>query len=787
MKKVLIGCVLGITFFGWQHPVHAASYVYAHVASDGQQIVLPVSATQVVHLTAKEKLTLQTTRQYHALFTPSDPYWPLQWNLVNMNLPSAWDAAVTPPFTGTSGVIVAVLDTGVAYENNGLSKQASDLATMHVWTNVGEIDGDGVDNDGNGFIDDVHGWNFINDNGHPDDDNGHGTHVTDTIAGGINNSVGIAGIAPSVTILPIKVLDSTGTGTTATIANGIRYAMANGANIINLSLGGTQDDPLLASAIHDAEAAGIVVIAAAGNDGGSTLNFPARYNGVVSVGAVQYDESRTSYSNYGPGLTVMAPGGNVDLDQNGDGSPDGIAAQTCSSTSCSTFSMQYYEGTSQAAAQVSGVMALLEACGGTAATATNALISTAADGGAAGYDTMYGYGVVNAQAALNALGCVSTSPAAPTNLRVISSMTSTLALTDTRTWPFKRPLFRWAAIPGLTYHIQWGKLGSAPKLTTQTTNGFQPTISTSGTYRLVLTASDDAGRTSSSTVLMYRYRPSVLLAASGTSVRSYSMSGAPSVTFSTSMKSPTGVASAVNLDGSAAAFVSDLTKNSAVLVFTASGARRQTIRPFGTSYSGGLSAGIMHTSGQLATLVTASTTAGDVRWISSSGEQVFRIINSKDRGYSVAAGDLDADGNDEVVLAERRGPSVRVYSNAGVLQKTIQPLGSSYRGGWVVTVGDVTGDGKADIVLIRADARQDPKVYIINGSGKTTKTFIMKGVTLSQTILLTALNTDGLAADHILVGGAGAATVSLWKSSGTRTGQITLGGQPKISSVGAWQ
>lgn len=539
--------------------------------------------------------------------------------------------------------------------------------------------------------------------------------------------------------------------------------------------------------MRDAQAAGVIVVAAAGNDGGSTLNYPARYTGVVSVGAVQYDQTRADYSNSGTGLTIMAPGGNVDLDQNGDGQPDGIAAQTCTNNACSAFSVQYYEGTSQAAGQVSGVLALLESCGGTATTATNALISNATDAGAAGYDTLYGNGLTNAAAALASLGCVSNSPAGPTNLRVISSPTSTLALTDSRTWPFKKPLFRWAGVAGLTYHVQWGKLGTTPTRTTQTTNSFQPTLKSAGTYRLILTATDADAHSSSATILLYRYRPATILAASGTKIRSYTNAGVVATTISTSLHAPMATAGSVNPDGSSFVFVSDLLKSPSILVYNSAAALRQTLRPFGRTYSGGLSTGIVHMNSTIASLVAASTTVGDTRWVSSTGSQLYRVINGKDRGYTVATGDLNADGSDEVIVADRRGPTVRIYSSTGSLQATARPLGKSFRGGWVVSTGDVNADGKAEVVLVPADSRKDMPVYMLNGSGRVTKTFRLKGITSGQPLLLTVVNTDGAAADHIVVGVPGTSIVSLWNAAGKKTGQLTLVGKPTISSLGTWE
>ncbi|MFQ6043748.1 MAG: S8 family serine peptidase, partial [Candidatus Poribacteria bacterium] len=199
---------------------------------------------------------------------PNDPYYPLQWHLDNpdyggINMEEAWDIS-----TGSSSVIVAVLDTGVAYEDYDIYLQAPDLA-------------------GTTF---VPGYDFINDDAHPNDDNAHGTHVTGTIAQTTNNGYGVAGVAFQTAIMPVKVLNNEGSGSDTTVANGIQYAADNGAKVINMSLGSPEPSSVLENAVEYAYSKGVTIIASTGNDGKEAVGYPAAYEECIAVGATRYDE-----------------------------------------------------------------------------------------------------------------------------------------------------------------------------------------------------------------------------------------------------------------------------------------------------------------------------------------------------------------------------------------------------------------------------------------------------------------------------------------------------------------
>ncbi len=287
--------------------------------------------------------------------------------------------------------------------------QAPDLAGTNFWVNTGEIANNNIDDDSNGLIDDVNGWDFINSDGHPNDDDGHGTHVAGTVAQTTNNSLGVAGVAFNTTIMPIKVLSAAGSGSFAQVADGINYAVANGADIVSMSLGASVGAAVIENAVANAFNNEVVVVAACGNSGTSDCDFPAAYNSyVIAVGATQYDETKAPYSSFGPSLDVVAPGGNTGVDQNSDGFTDGVLQNTFSDTPVD-FAYWFFEGTSMATPHVSGLAALLLAKDAnlTPTQVRNAIESTADDLGTTGRDNTFGWGLINAKDALDSIAAVS--------------------------------------------------------------------------------------------------------------------------------------------------------------------------------------------------------------------------------------------------------------------------------------------------------------------------------------------------------------------------------------------
>ena len=321
-----------------------------------------------------------------SLLTPNDPYYRYQWHLDNLGtggirMQSAWGMQAG----GSSSVIVAIVDTGVAYEDFGTAfKQAPDLAQTTF----------------------VPGYDFVANDAHPNDENSHGTHVTGTVAQRTNNGLGVAGVAFQTAIMPVRVLDQNGFGSYTDIAEGIYFATDHGANVISLSLGGPDASITLENAVKYAYDHGVTVVAAAGNDGAAgSPSYPAAYDPyVIAVAATRYDEAVSSYSTRGSYVDVAAPGGDTSVDQNLDGYGDGVLQQTFNPTSKnpSDFSYWFFQGTSMATPHVSGLAALLLANGLTGPDAVReAIEQTARDRGPAGWDTGYGWGLIDAYAALN--------------------------------------------------------------------------------------------------------------------------------------------------------------------------------------------------------------------------------------------------------------------------------------------------------------------------------------------------------------------------------------------------
>lgn len=335
-----------------------------------------------------------------AHYRPNDPLYQYQWNLQQLEFERTWDINSG----GASSVIVAVVDSGIAYKAEGSAyAQAPDLA-------------------GTTF---VPGYDFIWDDDNPLDLDGHGTHVTGTVAQSTNNNLGVAGIAFNTSIMPIKALDgdldvllgAPNTATTAVVAQAIRFAAERGAKVINLSLGGPFPSIALRDAVQFAVDRGAVVVISAGNAGdqGSPPDYPAAYAkdiaGAIAVAATDYARSRAPYSNVNDYVELAAPGGDTIEDRNGDGFADGVLQQTIDvdafllTGQFTSFTYLFADGTSMSAAHVSGLAALLVDQGITDPKAVEAALERfATDLGPAGRDNEYGYGLINPRATLRGLG-----------------------------------------------------------------------------------------------------------------------------------------------------------------------------------------------------------------------------------------------------------------------------------------------------------------------------------------------------------------------------------------------
>ncbi len=302
-----------------------------------------------------------------AAYIPNDPGFSQQSNLAFIQVPMAWDL-----ITSAQEVTVAVIDTGVDISHPDL------LANL--WQNAAEASGlSGVDDDGNGYVDDVWGWNMVAGNNDVSDDHGHGTHLAGVIAAVSDNGAGVAGIAPNARILTVKALDASGFGTYAQVAEAIIYATDQGARVINLGFGGAGNSQILEDAVNYALGRGVIVVAAAGNTGADAPVYPAAYPGVIAVGAVDNGLTWAVFSSFGSGTALTAPGINIYSTW-----PGGNYSQM--------------SGTSVSSAEVSGVAALLagQSQFSNSIFVRDALVKTALNLGTSGWDPFYGFGLVHA-------------------------------------------------------------------------------------------------------------------------------------------------------------------------------------------------------------------------------------------------------------------------------------------------------------------------------------------------------------------------------------------------------
>ncbi len=695
---------------------------------------------------------------YHALFTPNDPDFSAQWNLNAINLPGAWDADTQDPlYGGDSRVVVAVLDTGLA-------TAAPDLSGLHLWTNSGEVPGDGIDNDHDGLVDDIHGWDFVHSDNAPDDDNGHGTHVTGTIAESTNNGVSAAGIAFNTTIMPLKVLDANGSGSTATIAAAINFAVSHGATIINLSLGGTEDDSALHQVIQTAAAQGVVLTAASGNSGASNVNYPAVYPEVIAVGATTQANLRASYSNYGSGLDLMAPG-------------DQIIQQTCSTGSCQTFNDQAYSGTSQAAAHVSGVAALVAACGASTAQISNLLYSTASDLGPVGVDDEYGYGLLNASAALTAAGCTATIPTPPVQLQATSAKDRQQVLVSGRIYGFTQPYFSWSGPVGQVYQVTWGVSGQTAT-SSQIAQTFHPKLINEGTYTLTVASINGVGLASAPVTFVYQYRRPTVVIAGGHQLRLYDqdLRSTQRLTVNASSTSISGGRLGRAQANRLVFNLSDAPGKFQLL--TTTGKTILTVTPFADRAVTQLSSAILERSSGSPQLVIGTGDHGaSLRWYSSSLRPLATqtIFQTYRGGLRLAHADVDGDGNDELIVGQVSGPEIRVYSPDRQRLAVLRPLGSKYQGGWYVTSGDVDGDGHQEIIAVAAQAGSRRQVFALTLHGVHVKRWKLDTGAYTGPLDVVGSDVIGDGADRLfVVPRASGSWLQQWSLSGVKQRQVTL-------------
>jgi serine protease len=330
--------------------------------------------------------------------TPDDPRYPTQWHYPLIGLPQAWELS-----TGSSSIIVAVVDTGVFLAHSDLQARLIDGYDF-IQDPARALDGDGIDpnpdDPGNGFVLELSTF--------------HGTHVAGTVGAETNNQLGVAGVSWGAQIMPVRVIGQGG-GTSFDVLEGVRYAAGlentsgtlppRRADIINLSLGGSPFSQFEQDVYTQVRNAGVIVVSAAGNDAVSEPSYPASYEGIVSVSAVGPAKQRAPYSNFGMFVDVAAPGGNVELDLNADGVPDGVLSTSVGFDAGErTSAVRTMEGTSMASPHMAGVAALMKSVYADLTPAElDALLqggSITEDLGNEGRDDVYGYGLIDAGRAL---------------------------------------------------------------------------------------------------------------------------------------------------------------------------------------------------------------------------------------------------------------------------------------------------------------------------------------------------------------------------------------------------
>lgn len=416
-------------------------------------------------------------------FTPNDPYFSSYgswgqayddlWGIKKIGAPAAWDT------TSGAGIVVAVVDTGIDFTHPDIS--------ANIWTNPGEIPGNGIDDDGNGYVDDVHGWDFIGskytnpvEGNNPVDHFGHGTHVSGTIAASGNNGIGVIGVAWNAQVMPVKGLDDSGFGLDSTLGPAIIYAANNGADVISNSWGGSGTSQTIAQAIDYAHNLGAVIVAAAGNSSDDARNYyPANVWDAITVSATDHNDNPAYFTNYGSKIDVAAPG--VD-----------ILSLRAAGTSMGTPVDAYYtraDGTSMATPHVSGLAALILAQNPAFSNedVRQALRHTATIPFSNNtFDVNYGYGRINAASAISIPSVLESKISSPVDGTVVTAPTV---------------ISGYARGTGFaSYALQYGS-GTNPSSWTTIQSGtspaagtalgtFDPTIIPDGVYTIRLVAYD---------------------------------------------------------------------------------------------------------------------------------------------------------------------------------------------------------------------------------------------------------------------------------------------------------
>lgn len=614
---------------------------------------------------------------YQIAAVPDDPGYRQQWALPAIGAPAAWDSR-----TDARSVTVAVIDSGVDTTNPDLS------AAM--WTNTGEVAGNGVDDDANGYVDDVHGWNFVEGTNDPrpqvtPDATPRGIHHGTAIAGIIgasgNNNLAVTGMAWQASIMAIRALDSTGSGTTGEVALAIRYAVAEGADVINLSFVGSGTSTVLRQAIVDARAAGVIVVAAAGNDNLNldvTPQYPACYDGVVGVASVGATDVKSSFSNYGSCVDITAPGENI--------------ISTLYVNAGAGYTDVYgtlWSGTSVASPFVVGALALLKASQPTL-TASQAV--AALQGQTVSISALNSQFSTSLGAGRLAIG--SLLSVAQTYVRTTENIFVVPRRGDT-------PRVREVDAQG---KVQAQFLVAAAQ---QQAGSYVTSGDLDGDGMAEIISTNQAGT-----------QPLVRIAnRQGKQLRSF-------------------LAYAANFRGGVSVAVGDVTGDGVLDIITGTDSGRPHIRIFSSTgevlgqffafdakYKGGVSVATADVNGDGVAEIVVSKLQGEARVTiyraNGSVVRSFLTFPVRERiGVYLSIGDVDADGAEELVVGAATGsPRVRILNLLGTLEREFYAYDRKQTGGVHVAVGDTNGDGTDDIVTGTGRGAK-PEVRIYRNAGK---------------------------------------------------------------------
>lgn len=623
-----------------------------------------------------------------AILAPNDPFYFEQKYLDQMDVPRAWDQT-----TGSEDVVIAVLDSGVDIDHADLKE--------NIWQNKKEIIGDGIDNDKNGYVDDINGWDLVlnNNDPRPDFEDGciekktcsragvnHGTIIAGLIAARGNNGEGVAGISWRSKIMPLRVLDSAGVGDAFAVAKAIDYAVKNGANIINLSFVGDNYSKTMSEAIRRAYEAGLIIVASAGNDsnpkGAIDLDkekmYPICYGGlqgenwVIGVASVDYDKRKTSFSNYGHDC--------VDLSAPGIGFY-GTEAYNISGKDFTYPYGGYWSGTSLSAALVSGVAALIKSKNQSLTNneIINHLLNSADEIDSLNNDFLgkLGRGLVNANKALLSVAgkAVDTSPGA---------------------------LARLVVSPRSNFIPEVNSIDSINKL------------------------------------IRYQF-----------------------LAYDSSFKGGVSLASGdVDGDGKMEIITGQLAGGiPEIKIFDRRGNLKKQFLAFDKNFKGGINIATadLNSDGIKEILVTPASAGGpQIKVFDGTGRlrlQFFAFSDKFRGGVNLAAGDVDNDGREEIIASPAKDnyPFVRLFDNNGVMKEQFFAFSRDFRGGVNLATSDLNNDGIKEIVVAPVFGG-GPQVKILDNLGRTRLQFLAFDKNFKGGVSVASGDVDNDGYDEIIAG-----------------------------------